>query len=78
MTVKLRYCFLAFIVLLAHIYRLGRLNGTMCSKILSMKKKKKKGIHLRASSLNFASISLFGGYLGRLDGSQAYGFVLKY
>ena len=30
-----------------------------------------------SSSLNFASNSLLGGYLGRTDGSHANGFVVK-
>ena len=30
-----------------------------------------------SSSLNFASNSLLGGYLGRIDGSHANGFVVK-
>lgn len=32
---------------------------------------------LDSSSLSFASISLLGGYLGKLEGSQACGFVVK-
>lgn len=32
---------------------------------------------LASSSRNLASISLLGGYLGRLDGSQATGLVVK-
>jgi hypothetical protein len=42
-----------------------------------MKRKKKCNL-LESSSLLFTSNSLLGGYFGKLDGSQAYGFVLKY
>jgi len=33
---------------------------------------------LAASSRCFVSISLLGGYIGKLEGSQAKGFVVKY
>ena len=39
--------------------------------------KKKPANLLASSSLNFTSISLLGGYFGKLDGSQAYGSVIK-
>ena len=37
-----------------------------------------RAAYLLDSSRNLASISLLGGYLGRLAGSHAYGAVVKY
>lgn len=37
----------------------------------------KSADRLASSSRRLASISLVGGYFGRLEGSQAYGSVLK-
>ena len=34
-------------------------------------------MYLLASSRTFASISLLGGYLGKVEGSQASGFAVK-